>query len=380
VAHLSRFIPKRRPLQAKNCLILLKFQEPGRDFEGSPLKAKTQSLAKKAIFLRAYLARFALILTFLAPIVAQASIFSLVAKAFDKSAAEEKPVNSQKIALLQSVSSIDPKLARGGGDVNIVDGTALLAENGPAGTVAEIEEAPVSGEISLYVVKKGDSISAVAKMFGVSTNTILWANDLPKGAALKEGDTLTILPISGVIHTVKSGDTLAGIARKYGGDVDEILQFNSLANASDIKVGMEITVPDGVINNSTPSKSVTKIASNLPSVSGYFTRPLVSGRKTQGIHGYNGIDLGAPVGTDILASAGGQVLVSKSGGWNGGYGGYVVIKHPNGTQTLYAHTSANYVNVGDTVAQGQVIAAVGNTGKSTGPHLHFEVRGAKNPF
>jgi murein DD-endopeptidase MepM/ murein hydrolase activator NlpD len=102
---------------------------------------------------------------------------------------------------------------------------------------------------------------------------------------------------------------------------------------------------------------------------------------TQGLHGYNGIDIGAPSGTGILASAAGTVIIAnRSGGWNGGYGNYIVIQHDNGTQTLYAHASRIYATAGQRVAQGALIGAVGRTGKATGPHLHFEVRGATNPF
>ena len=91
------------------------------------------------------------------------------------------------------------------------------------------------------------------------------------------------------------------------------------------------------------------------------------------------MDLAAPTGTPILASAIGEVIISRTG-WNGGYGNYVVIAHSNGTQTVYAHNSSNIVYAGQTVVQGQVIGYVGSTGRSTGAHLHFEVRGAKNPF
>ncbi len=98
------------------------------------------------------------------------------------------------------------------------------------------------------------------------------------------------------------------------------------------------------------------------------------------MHGNNGVDIAAPLGTPVVASAGGTVIIARSSGWNGGYGLYVVISHSNGTQTLYAHLSSVNVSVGDSVSKGQVIGKVGNTGKSTGPHLHFEVRGARNPF
>ena len=92
------------------------------------------------------------------------------------------------------------------------------------------------------------------------------------------------------------------------------------------------------------------------------------------------MDLAASLGTPIYAAAGGTVIIAKTGGWNTGYGNYVVISHGNGTQTLYAHTKANLVTVGQMVKQGQTIALMGSTGKSTGSHVHFEIRGAKNPF
>jgi len=118
-----------------------------------------------------------------------------------------------------------------------------------------------------------------------------------------------------------------------------------------------------------------------PAYVGYYGHPIPSGaRRTQGLHGYNGVDLGAPNGTPVVASAAGTVIISRQGGWNGGYGNYVVISHGNGTQTLYAHLSSNTVQTGDSVLQGQMIGYVGSTGRSTGAHLHIEVRGAKNPF
>lgn len=110
-------------------------------------------------------------------------------------------------------------------------------------------------------------------------------------------------------------------------------------------------------------------------------RPVSGGVRTQGIHGYNGVDLASAYGAPIYAAAAGEVIISHSdGGWNGGYGNYVVIRHDNGTQSLYAHNSSNAVSVGETVTQGQVIGYMGATGKATGTHLHFEIRGATNPF
>ena len=235
----------------------------------------------------------------------------------------------------------------------------------------------VSGEISVYVVHEGDTLSQIAQMFDVSQNTILWANDIARANLIKPGMVLNILPISGVSHTVKKGDTIASLVKKYKGDADEIVAYNQLEG--DLKVGSVVVIPNGIVAEVAVAKSTSGVTSGGSSSAGLI-HPLPNGRKTQGIHGYNGIDIGAPLGTTVRAAAAGTVIISASSGYNGGYGQYVVVKHANGTQTLYAHLSSNAVRVGDKVSQGQKLGGVGNTGRSTGPHLHFEVRGAKNPF
>ena len=98
------------------------------------------------------------------------------------------------------------------------------------------------------------------------------------------------------------------------------------------------------------------------------------------MHGKNGSDFAGKIGTAVIASAGGTVKVAKSSGYNFGFGNYIIVGHPNGTETIYAHLSAVNVTVGQNVAQGQKIGALGSSGNSTGPHLHFEIRGAYNPW
>ena len=288
------------------------------------------------------------------------------------------PGNSQTLALLAGYLNINPT-GTGGAEVAIVDGT-VLESNGIEGEFFVDLGKSGTGQISVYIVRTGDTLSEIAEMFGVSANTIIWANDI-RGTSIKVGQELVILPISGVRHVVKSGDTLKSVATKYRADLNDVLLYNGLAIGDKIKSGDVIIIPDGVIS-ATQVSSVKNSAGaqTYPVYSGYYIRPIVGGRKTQGIHGNNGVDLAAPTGTPILAAADGRVIVSRAGGYNGGYGSYLVISHPNGTQTLYAHLSQNSVFVGQSVAQGQIIGAVGNTGKSTGSHLHFEIRGAKNPF
>ncbi|MFC1721020.1 peptidoglycan DD-metalloendopeptidase family protein [Patescibacteria group bacterium] len=319
------------------------------------------------------------------PSSVNAGFLSFIGDMFDKGVkvvAQEKETNSQNATLLHAALNVDPNPAKGGGDIIIVAGTALLPESGPSGTLADIEENEQSSDqISLYVVREGDSLSQIAKMFGVTTNTIIWANDIKRGDFVNVGQTLIILPITGVRYAVEKGDTLASITKKYKGDLGEILEYNGLSADAQLAVGDIVVIPDGEMSMPVYSGSGTRVrGTNAPTYHGYYIRPISGGVKSQHLHGYNAIDIAAPYGTPIFAAASGDVIISKNSGWNGGYGKYVVIRHPNGTQTLYSHNSRNIVSSGQYVVKGQIIGYVGSTGRSTGNHVHFEVRGAKNPF
>ena len=322
------------------------------------------------------------------PFVANAGVFSLMSGFLHKdvvASVVESISNSQNMALLKASVSFNPNPSVGGGGTTI-DGFALVAESGPVGTMANIVERPNSDRIATYVVRKGDTLGQIANMFGVSIGTIFWSNDIKSGDLIKEGQILSILPISGIEYTVKKGDTLANIVKKYKGDLRETQQYNAFSDNVILTVGGKVIIPGGKAPLPKISKGTTIRYNPLrgaggPEYVGYYIRPIVGGRISQGLHGYNAIDFASPSGTPILASASGEVIISKANGyWNGGYGNYIVIKHNNGTQTLYAHNSSNIVWGGYHVVQGQVIGYVGSVGNSTGPHVHFEVRGAKNPF
>ncbi len=356
--------------------------------------------AKKALFFKLFMGLASL--TVLAvPLAAQAGVLSVFTLLFEKSAtvtnAQGGGSNSQNMTgLLQPAINWDPAPPTGGGDILIKDG-ALIAQDGPSGTPADIEEQPKSSQISVYIVRQGDTLSEIAQMFDVSVNTIVWANDI-QGGVIHQGQNLVILPITGIRHTVVAGETLATLATKYKSDAHNIAQYNNLTDASSLSVDQVVIIPDGVvaapavpkasgshaaaINNIAKGKTTEPyLGGSGPALSGYFALPISYGTITQGLHGWNGVDIGAPKNTPILAAANGTVIVAKNnGGWNGGYGNYVVIQHPNGVQTLYAHATSVAVSVGDQVSQGQTIALVGKTGEATGYHLHFEVRGAVNPF
>ncbi len=326
---------------------------------------------------------------FIMPTVTHAGILSFFTDIFssqDVSAQTETVIksNSQNILLPEPAINFDLSL-KTGSEVMIDGGEALLSEVGPL-NIAPEEFGNSNGQISIYIVRSGDTLAKVAKMFDVSVNTILWANDLTRSSALKIGQELVILPMSGVMHTVVSGDTLSSITKKYGGDLTEIAMFNDLKSTAKLAIGDIIIIPDGQVSSSIRPSVVSSSASKLitstggPSFDGYYTKPFVGGHKTQGLHGYNGVDYGMPIGTSIYASAAGTIIISKSAGYNGGYGNYIVIQHANNTQTVYGHLNYPVVLAGQIVGQGQLIGYSGNTGKSTGPHLHFEIRGAKNPF
>jgi murein DD-endopeptidase MepM/ murein hydrolase activator NlpD len=352
----------------------------------------SKTIVNKGIWLsyrKSFLLSALILPLFIAPSVTHAGVISFISGLFsgqDASAQTESVIESSSKDLLLPEPAINsdpvPKIIT---EAVIDGGEAVLAEVGPSNEAPDFIDNS-NGQISVYTVRSGDTLAEIAEMFDVSVNTIRWANDLSSSASIKVGQNLVILPISGVMHTVVKGDTLNTIAKKYSGDIDEIAGFNDLKVNTFLAIGDKIMIPDGQVSSSLRPSSISNSTSRLinsaggPSYEGYYMKPFIGGHKTQGLHGYNGVDYGMPVGTPLYAAAPGSVLISKSAGWNGGYGNYVVIKHPNGTQTVYGHMSGVIVSVGQNVVQGQLIGYSGNTGRSTGPHLHFEIRGAKNPF
>lgn len=347
------------------------------------------------------------------PQSSSADVISILASVFEnkdlKKAKEIEPVlnkNAQTMSLLESPLSPNQPITVAESRkkykalVSLVDDKALTNENSSVlnGEAPVEVDAHSSDRISLYTVRPGDTYEQIARMYKVNVNTLMWANDLKKGSVLKPDQVLVILPISGLKYVVKKGDTLKSIAKTYKGDIDEIANFNNLDSDTILAVGDELIIPDieGKLTlpeenkatetkkdkNKKETKVFVKETSTTPRTdsTGFFTKPVVGGIRTQGLHGHNGIDFAASFGTPIIAAASGQVVVSKVGGWGGGYGNYVVIQHQNGTQTLYAHMSEVSVKVGQQVQQSQEVGKMGSTGDSTGVHLHFEVRGGKNPF
>lgn len=337
------------------------------------------------------LASIALAVFVVIPATSHAWFFSAASAQSDESyqasitadSAQNMPLLSAEVAMMSDLKPLDHDI-----DVHIEDGEAIVADMGSSGTLADLIDIPTTDKISTYVVQPGDTVAKVAAKFGVSENTVRWANGLGKKDVLQRGQNLVILPITGVKHKVQKGETLASIAKKYKADISDIADYNDLAQSGVVYQGDLLIIPDGeIVAVSTPTKT-TKVVpgsgvkkTGIASSKGYYIQPVVPDggriRKTQGFHTrYNAIDVGAPVGTPIRAMANGTVIVTKSpNAYNGGYGGLTIITHANGSQTLYAHQSKILVSSGERVSQGQIIGYTGNTGKSTGPHLHYEIRG-----
>lgn len=237
-------------------------------------------------------------------------------------------------------------------------------------------------KVIIYTVQRGDTISTIAQKFGISENTIRWANNLSDDS-INVGDTLQILPVTGIAYKVQSGDTVYSIAKKFATDAQKIVDFpfNDFANPETFTLvtGEVLIVPDGIKPEEQPYIQQQVYIAQGPSTTSFsssgFTWP-VHGVITQFASWYHmALDLAAPYGTPIVAAKSGVVKEVNTGGWDWGYGNDVIIDNGNGYETLYAHMEAPNVTIGQQVVGGQtVIGWIGLTGRTTGPHVHFEIR------
>lgn len=374
----------------------------------------------KPIYFKAFLP----ILVLALPLTSQALSMSIITDLFKSS--DKKEILTEKHENLQSLKvfesnkifadseNIDTKT------LSIVDEDATSFETGREfvdDLSSDISEN--HSENAIYTVQKGESIYSIASYFGVPVETIIAFNHMPS-KMVHVGDVLEVPSVPGVLYEVEKGDTLANISKKYSLDPEDVSLYNGISLSDKLSVGDEIFLPNAketeivkkitkitkTINKIATSKTFVKDAaisrstakwergdtshlntpaaiskySSLPKMEGYFLFPTPGATRTQKMHGNNGVDLANRLGAPVLAAADGVVAVAKTGGYNFGYGNYIKITHSNGTETIYGHLSRVDVKVGESVSKGEQIGAVGSTGNSTGPHLHFEIHGAYNPF
>jgi murein DD-endopeptidase MepM/ murein hydrolase activator NlpD len=241
-------------------------------------------------------------------------------------------------------------------------------------------------KIITYTIEKGDTLTTISKKFGISEDTIKWENDL-SGDSLTIGDQLQILPVSGLAHKVDAGETIYSIAKKFNTDAQKIADFpfNEFAGNGEnfaLVTGQIIIVPDGIKPSEQQyiKRQVYLAQGPIPVATGGFTFP-VRGELSQFFSWYHpGLDIAAPIGTPIVAAHNGTVTEVHLGGYDTGYGNNVYISNGNGIVSHYAHMSGANVSVGQRVVGGStVVGWIGMTGRTTGPHLHFEIRNNGTP-
>lgn len=244
-------------------------------------------------------------------------------------------------------------------------------------------------DITSYTVEDGDTISTIAEKFGVGVSTILWENELNATSVIRPGDSLRILPVSGVVHQVARNESIKSLAAFFSVNEKDIIEANDLAPDQHLAVGAKLIIPGGkkpqfasfkpktysgvsvVRNIIDPVKKLIKPLPKSPKIGNRMTWPTVGYRITQYFtFSHFAIDVANHVGTPLYASDAGKV---ESAGWGRGYGNNIVINHGGGKKTRYAHMNKFYVGKGDVVEKGEQIGQMGNTGWSTGPHIHFEI-------
>lgn len=240
------------------------------------------------------------------------------------------------------------------------------------GIQTTVSEKPRDQVIS-YQVAAGDTLSTIAQKFGVSVDTIKWASDL-KRDSLSIGQELKIPPVTGIVHKVREGETVQSISKKYKTDAQKIVNFpfNDFADLDTfaLNVGQTLVVPDGV------QADAPAIARPLPPVfaggTGQLLWPVGGTISQYPVWYHNALDIANNAAPGIAAAEGGVVADVQYLRY--GYGSHVIVSHGGGLATLYAHLSDVYVKLGDRLSRGQILGRMGSSGRSTGLHLHFEVR------
>lgn len=231
--------------------------------------------------------------------------------------------------------------------------------------------APVRAADDVHKVQAGESLWSIARQHNMDVLTLARINGIQDITKITEGmelrltDTQASTVATATVHKVQAGETLWSISRKYNVEYKELVEFNGITDPNRISVGMEVKIPGK--GGSVTAANLNQLVRFVWPAKGRITSPF--GPRWGKMH--EGIDIGLPIGSSVTAAASGRVVTS--GNMNG-YGLVVIIEHADGYRTVYGHNSKLLVSVGDEVQQGQLIALSGNTGRSTGPHLHFEVQ------
>lgn len=253
---------------------------------------------------------------------------------------------------------------------------ALVVSYNPyGGSLSTVFSVKPRDKVEDYAVRSGETLDSIANKFDISVDTIKWANNL-KSDLIKPGQVLKISPVTGIVHKVTSGETIYSIAKKYNTNAQNILNFpfNSFEDLDtfSLMAGQTLYVPGGTIEPEKPTyQFVASIQAGVQGSSN-FIWPTSGGITQYYVWYHQALDIANPGSPPVLAADSGTVVYAGCLNW--GYGCHVIIDHGNGYQSLYAHLSSYAPNIGDSVSQGSQIGVMGSTGRSTGAHLHFEIR------
>ncbi len=278
----------------------------------------------------------------------------------------------------------------------VMEETLLSAADGTQAALGTLRQAQRDASVSVeivssrepervplyyrYEVLAGDTMTSIAGRFGIDSKYIEWNNVevVDDADLLSVGDLLQIPSVSGIIHGVRAGETLTEIALKYDAEVQDVIDFsaNGLADPNQLREGELILVVRGKrlpppAPSLRPSPVAPDFVSRQPSPFGFIWPVVDVITSYMGPYHPLGIDIAAPY-VPVAASAAGRVIFT-GGDICCSYGLYVEVDHGSGYETLYAHLSSISVQIGEWVEQGQIMGISGATGRSTGPHLHFEL-------
>jgi murein DD-endopeptidase MepM/ murein hydrolase activator NlpD len=232
------------------------------------------------------------------------------------------------------------------------------------GVFQQKEASHLIDRIKVHTVRSGETLWDIAQKHGINIDSLIGANNISNMNSIKPGQEFKILPVKGILYRVSPGESIASISNKFNISPQTILKDNNIKNKSNLKIDQTLILrgakPEFSYRDRLEKKFMYPIKTRITS---YY------GPRWGRMH--EGIDFAAPMGSPIRAVSSGRVVFS---GWAGGYGKVVIIEHQKGLRTLYAHNSQLLVREGEMVGKGEVISRSGNTGNSTGPHLHFEVQ------
>ena len=312
---------------------------------------------------------------------------------------EKKPIRKDRVAIavlfLAAIIALPILLTRPGSDepLTIVDDGAVVGpDDGTTTDDIPLDVFPIvpaddttplpaiEDAILRHAVSDGETVSDVAAELGVSASNLLASNRLFGAGQLQPGQVLYASQ-EGVVHTIQPGQTLTDISLTYAVPVETLTSANGLTASSTIFAGDRILIPgvtatfwDNVVrlSNGVPSRFIRPLEGEVVSTFGWRIHPVLENR-----HHHDGIDIDVPEGATVYAAAGGEVYFY---GEQPGYGNVLILDHADGYFTMYGHLSSAIVSPGRYVEMGQEIALSGNTGISSGPHLHFEIRNGDFPI